>query len=159
MKKIFFAGVLALVLSSVSFAGEVVASGTTHTSLGKYRIVSSDKTVMVNGENLKAYLITYENSPMEVTVLVQPEKKCKNYIVLSDKLSIQYVCNGDYFGVQRLETPFNMDGFTSSDEALNRSEYFHQKLIEPGKLSEVQSTELIASFFPRLIKDEFVAAK
>jgi hypothetical protein len=159
MKRILSAVLLIVVFSTAALAGEIIASGTTNSTLGNYKIESTGKTVTVNGEPLKAYLITYQNSPMELTVLVQPEKKCKNYIVLSDKLSVTYVCNGDYFGVQKLDKSLEMDGFSTSDEALNRSEYFHQKLIVPGKQSEVQSTELIAIFFPMLIKDEFVATK
>jgi hypothetical protein len=94
---------------------------------------------------------------MEVQVVVRKDKKCKNYIVLSDKLSVQYVCNGDYFGVQKLENSLKKDGYATSDEALNRSEYFHQKLIAQGKQDEIEATRLIAAYFPLLIKEELVA--
>jgi hypothetical protein len=39
----------------------------------------------------------------------------------------------------------------TSDAALNRSEYFHQKVLAPGKRSEVENTQLIAAYFPLLI--------
>lgn len=159
MKRMFFAGLLMLAISAASFSREFVAGGKTHTALGDYKIVVADKPVTLNGEELKAYLITYENSPLEVTVLLKQDKKCKNYIVLSDKLSVQYVCNEDYFGVQKLDKSIELDCFASSDEALNKTEYFHQKLIIPGKLSELMSTQLIAAYFPMLIKDELTAKK
>lgn len=81
--------------------------------------------------------------------------------MLSDKLSIQYVCNGAYFGVQRLEKSSELEkaGFSMSDESLNRAEYFHQKVLASGKPDEVESTQFIASYFPLLIKNELVATK
>jgi hypothetical protein len=102
-------------------------------------------------------VISYQNSPMEVKVVIRKDKTCKNYIVLSDKLSVQYVCNGDYFGVQKLEKSLEKEGYATSDEALNRSEYFHQKLIAQGKQGEIEAARLIAAYFPMLIKEELVA--
>jgi hypothetical protein len=159
MKRILFAALLFVAFSSALFSKEYVAEGKTHSSLGDYKISIADKPVTIDGQELKTYVISYQNSPMEVTVAIMKSKKCKNYLVLSDILSIQYVCNKDYFGVQILDEPLNKEGFTTSEEALNRNEYFHQKLIAPGKQDELVSTELIAAYFPRLIKDELVAIK
>ena len=75
------------------------------------------------------------------------------------KLSVQYVCNGDYFGVQKLEKSLEKDGYATSDEALNRSEYFHQKLLIQGRQDEIEATKLIAAYFPMLIKEDLVAVR
>ncbi len=159
MKRMLFAVILTVVFSVAAFSREFVASGKTHSALGDYRIEMADNPVTLNGEQLKAYIISYQNSPLELTVVVKKDKKCKNYIVLSDKLSVQYVCNGEYFGVQKLEKSLEKEGYTTSDEALNRTEYFHQKLIVQGKQSEVESAQLIAAYFPMLIKDELTASR
>jgi hypothetical protein len=157
MKRMFFAALLIVAFSSASFSREFVASGKTHSALGDYKIEIADNPVIINGEGLKAYVISYQNSPMEIKVVIRNDKKCKNYIVLSEKLSVQYVCNGDYFGVQKLEKSLEKEGFATSDEALNRTEYFHQKLIVQGKQSEIEATRLIAAFFPILVKESLVA--
>jgi hypothetical protein len=157
MKRVLIAGLLMLALSTASFSREFVAAGKTHTALGDYKIEVADKPVTINGEELKAFVISYQNSPLEVTVAVMKDKKCNNYIVLSDKLSIQYVCNGDYFGVQKLDKSMDLKGYSTSEAALDRSQYFHQKLITPGKSSVTESTQLIAAYFPLLIKDEVLA--
>jgi hypothetical protein len=157
MKRMFFAALLIVAFSSASFSREFVAGGKTHSALGDYKIELADNPVTINGEQLKAYVISYQNSPMEVRVVIKKDKKCKNYIVLSDKLSVQYVCNGEYFGVQKLGKTFAADGFTTSDEAMNRTEYFHQKLLVPGKQGEIEATQLIAAYFPMLVKDDLVA--
>jgi hypothetical protein len=157
MKRMFFAALLIVAFSSASFSREFVAGGKTHTALGDYKIEIADNPVIINGEELKAYVISYQNSPLEVKVVVKKDKKCKNYIVLSDKLSVMYVCNGDYFGVQKLDKSLQMAGLTTSDEALNRSEYYHQKLLVQGKQGDVEAAQLIAAYFPMLVKDELVA--
>jgi hypothetical protein len=159
MKRMFFAALLIVAFSSASFSREFVAEGKTYSAVGDYKIKLADNPVTINGVQLKAYVISYENSPLEVKVAIMKDKKCKNYIVLSDKLSIEYVCNGDYFGVQKLGKSFEKDGILTSDESLNRSEYFHQRLIAQGKQGEIEATQLIAAYFPMLIKDELVTSR
>jgi hypothetical protein len=157
MKRMFFAALLIVAFSNASFSREFVAGGKTHSALGDYKIEIADNPVIINGKELKAYVISYQNSPMEVKVVIKKDKKCKNFIVLSDKLSVMYVCNGEYFGVQKMDKSLQMAGLTTSDEALNRTEYYHQKLIIQGKQDDVEATQLIAAYFPMLVKDELVA--
>lgn len=156
MKKMFLAVVLSAAFSITSFAGLLVAEGKTNTTLGDYKIELADKPVAFNGELLKAYNISYENSPLQVTVAIKKDNSSQNYIVLSEKLSILYVSSDSYFGVRKLQKGYDLakNGFATSDEALNRSEYFHQKLITSGDQSELQSTQLIAAYFPLLINDQ-----
>jgi hypothetical protein len=158
MKRMFFAALMIAAFSTASFSREFVASGKTHSAFGDYKIETADNPVAINGVQLKAYVISYQNSPMEVTVVIRKDKKCKNYIVISDKLSVQYVCNGEYFGVQKLEKSLEKEGYKTSDETLNRTEYFHQKLLVRGPQEEIFSTQLIAAYFPMLLKGELTAS-
>ena len=103
MKKMFFLALLTVAFGSATYARELVAEGKTYSALGDYRIEKADNPVIINGEELKAFIISYQNSPMEVTIVIRKGKNCKNYIVLSDKLSVQYVCNENYFGVEKLD--------------------------------------------------------
>jgi len=151
MKRVFFAVVLVVAMTTTSFSRELVAEGKTHSTLGDYKIEIADNPVKLNGVDHKAFVISYQNSPMEVTVVVTKGKNCKNYVVLSDKLSVQYVCNEDYFGVQLLDPSFEKDGLKTSTAALNKAEYFHQKAISSGKRGEVENTQMIAAYFPMLI--------
>jgi hypothetical protein len=157
MKRVLLAGLVMFALTTASFAKDVVATGKTNTIVGDYRIEVADKAVTVNGEALKTYVISYQNSPLKVTVAVKKEKGCRNYIVLSDKLTVQYVCNGDYFGVQKLDNSYSIEGFSKTESALNRSEYFHQKLLVPQRSDETESARLIAAYFPMLINSEALA--
>ena len=153
MKRMIISALLVVAISTASFSREFVAGGKTHSALGDYKIEIADNPVTINGEQLKAFIISYQNSPMEVKVVIQKGKKCKNYLVLSEKLSVQYVCNENYFGVEKLDKSLEKEGYTTSDTALNRGEYFHQKVLAPGKRGEVENTQLIAAYFPMLIKE------
>jgi hypothetical protein len=151
MKRLFFAAVLMIAFCTASFAGKVVAEGKTFTALGDYTIETADNPSLMKGEECKTYIISYENTPMKVTVAICKDRKCKTYVVLSEKLSVQYVCNESYFGVEKLDKAFEKDGYKTSDTELNRSEYFHQKVIAPGRRGEVEATQLIAAYFPMLL--------
>jgi hypothetical protein len=151
MKRLFFAAVLIIAFCTASFAGKVVAEGKTFTALGDYTIETADNPAFVKGAECKTFIISYENTPMKVTVAICKDRKCKKYVVLSDKLSVQYVCNENYFGVEKLDKEFEKDGYKTSDTELNRSEYFHQKVISPGKRGELEATQLIAAYFPMLL--------
>lgn len=151
MKKILFLALLLVAISSASFSREFVAGGKTHSALGDYKIEKADNPVTLNGEELKAFVISYQNSDLELTVVIKKDKKCKDYIVLSYKLSVQYVCNENYFGVEKLNKSLAKEGHVTSDAALNRAEYFHQKVLAPGQRGEVESTQLIAAYFPMLL--------
>ena len=151
MKRVLFAVVLVVAMTTTSFSRQLVAEGRTNTAKGDYKIELADNPVKLNGVEHKAFIISYQNSPMEVTVVVTKGKNCKNYVVLSDKLSVQYVCNDRYFGVQLLDPKFEKDGYKTSVAEMNRSEYFHQKVISSGTFGEVENTQLIASYFPLLI--------
>lgn len=155
MKRIIFAAALLVLLSTASFAKKFVAEGKTFSALGNYRIELADNTFLMKGSDCKAYTINYESTPMDVTVVVcrDKEKKCMKYVVLSDKLSVQYVCNNLYFGVEMLDKSLMGKEYKNSDASLNRTEFFRQKKITDGMLSEVEATKLIAAYFPFLISE------
>lgn len=161
MKRMILASVLIVAFSTVSFARKLVAEGKTFTELGNYKIELADNFVLMNGQDCKAFIISYANSPLEVKVVVCKDRRCKRYIVLSDKLSVQYVCNEYYFGVEKLDKAFEKEGFKTSDSALNRIEYFHQKVISRGQGDELENTRLIAAYFPMLLNNitEVIAAR
>lgn len=151
MKRIFIALLLFAGVASLSF-GRVIAKGESNTSFGKYTIEVCDQPQSLNGEEMKCYLITYENSPVTMKVFVDKEKKCKNYVVVTDGLSVTYTCNGQFFGVNKVDPKFKEAGIITADELLDRGAYFHQKVIAQGVTEDFDATRLIASYYPALIK-------
>jgi len=162
MKRLITAAVLIIAICTASFATKkVVAEGKTHSVLGDYRIEALDNPVMINGKELKAFTVTYENTGLKTTVAVEKTLKCKKYYVLTDVLSVQYVCNGHYFGVERLDKKLEKDGFRTSNEDLDNFQYYHQKVLSCGSSTDIDNTKLIAAYFPFLFKntEEVLAVK
>jgi hypothetical protein len=153
MKRVLLFSLLILTISLSAFADAVVASGKTFTPVGDYKIETADKPFVLDGRELKTFIISYENSPMKVTVAIDKTKKCANYLVMSDKLSVQYVCNSSFFGVEKVDRQYNKQGIITADTDLNREEYFHQRVLCDGNNSSLENTKLIAAFFPSLVKD------
>ena len=149
----FFAAVLIIAFSTASFGKKVIAEGKTFSALGDYKIETIDEPVILNGKELNAFMISYENTGMKVTVAVEKTKKCKKYYVLSDNLSIQYVCNKNYFGVERLSKDLEKEGYTTSNATLNNEQYYHQRVLTPGGNSDTDNSKLIAAYFPFLLKN------
>ena len=154
MKRIVLALVLIMAVCSGSYARKFVGSGKTHTALGNYKIEVDDNYLTVNGKQHKPYVISYENSNFEVRVAVDMEKGQKIYYVLSDALSVKYVSTRKYFGVEKLGTDLEADGYSTSESALNREQYFHQKVITSGQGWKRDNTKLVAAFYPMLLNNQ-----
>jgi hypothetical protein len=153
MKRIFLAAALILAVSITSFARKFVAEGKTYSALGNYTLEIADNPIILNGKELKAFVISYANSNMEVTVAFDKDRKGMKYYVLSDVLSVQYVCNGTFFGIAKLDKELEKDGYKTSESALNKSEYFHQKVITRGGSCDLDNSKLIAAYFPMLLNN------
>jgi hypothetical protein len=151
MKRISLSVIFLLSFALLSF-GRVLAEGDTSSPMGRYSIQTSDNPVMLSGEGLMTYLVTYENSQLTFKVAVHKNKKCKDYIVISDKLVLEYTCNGEYFGVNLPEKVYSELVPLSNIENLNRTNYFHQKLITRGEIPEVDAIKLIAVYFPQTLE-------
>lgn len=151
---------LILVISGALSARKFVAAGSTYSSLGDYKIELEDNLFTIKGKELKTFVITYSNSKMEVTIAFDKNRKGMTYYVLSPALSIKYVCNGDYFGVAKLAEK-ELEGYRTSDASLNRSEYFHQKVITRGGNCDLENSKLIAAYFPMLLNnsENIIAAR
>jgi hypothetical protein len=153
MKRIVLIAALIVAVSLASYARKPIAEGKTHSPFGDYTIQVDNKSVWINGKEHRPYVISYENSNLKVRVAVDMDRQGKKYYVLSDNLSVQYVSNRHYFGVEKLDKVVEKDGFRTSDAALNRVEYFHQKAITTGYSWRRDNTKLIAAYFPMLLNN------
>jgi uncharacterized CHY-type Zn-finger protein len=136
-----------------TMGNKIVSKGSSNSSFGKYKIEQLDEHMMLNGKELDKYMITYEKSDLKVVVVVDKQKQCKKYYVLTDQIPVQYECNGLYFGIKKLDKDLVSNGFETSLEKLNREVYFHQKVIASQTTATIDHLELIASFYPELFKE------
>lgn len=154
MKKILALITCIALLQLTGNAMDPVAQGKTFCCLGNYVIEKADYQMIIDGNAIKTFVVSYENSDMTITIgLDDSNKKCTSYIVQSDDLTIQYDCNRKHFGVNRVSEKYIKEGFETDDSSLNRTEYFRQKVITSKKKSNIDQVKLISVFFPKLVTD------
>ena len=148
MKTIILTTVLFLMVSMFAMGNKIVAKGSSNSAFGNYKIEQLEDHMMLQGKELDKYMITYEKSDMKVVVVLDKQKKCKKYYVLTDEAPVQYECNGVYFGIKKLDDQLNFTGFVTSMEKLNKQVYFHQKVLASGSTDVIEHLGLIASYYP-----------
>jgi hypothetical protein len=156
MKRILLTAVLIVTVCLASFANHIVAQGHSNTVFGDYKIVALDDHLMFMNKELDKYQITYENTDLSVVVVVDKQKNCKKYYVLSEQFPVQYECNGTYFGIKKLDKSLEECGYVTIMENINKAEFFHQRVLTTGTTATADHLNLIASYFPGLFKGNVV---
>jgi hypothetical protein len=154
-RNVFIIGLVLLLAGFASAQGQrafskIVAEGTTDTPFGNYTIKVCDEPVILEGEKVTSYLITYDKSPISIEILVDKEEKCKNYIVISEGLSVMYTCNGTYFGINRIDKKYTKEGYVTDETNVDKQNYYRQKILVRGQQEEVPATSIIACYYPLL---------
>jgi hypothetical protein len=150
MKKFLFSTVLVFTICLVSMGQNIVAKGESNSVFGNYKIVLQEDHMLLNNKELDKYLITYDKSDLKVMVVVDKQKKCKKYYVLSEKIPVQYECNGTYFGIKKLDKALLSEGYNTSMNNLNKEEFYHQKVLTSETTKTIDHLVLIASYYPGL---------
>jgi hypothetical protein len=155
MKKLVFLTMMIFAAGTVIMAGNVVKKGNTQTELGKYTISKTADFVEVDGKALPTYVISYENSDIQVKVAVDKDSKgkFKNFVVLGDDLNVMYHCENIYFGAKKLDKKYVNSGIEGTSSSLNVTEYYNQKVITRSNPTDRDCLGLIACYYPKLVND------
>lgn len=154
MKKTFIAALISITFIAAAQSSSLVAQGETHSGLGKYTVERTGEFEMIKGDPLRAYYIKYENSPDSICVAVDDSRKgVTRFLVISDKLVVEYICHGKFFGARLIDEHFKEEGLSTPMHKLDKKEYYHQKLITRDAKSETEYLKLISVYYPKLIKD------
>jgi hypothetical protein len=152
MKRIVLTTALILIISLTSFANQVLFQGHSNSQFGDYKIVALDNRMSFKDKELELYQISYENNGLSVIVALDKQEKCKKYYVLSEKLPIQYECNGIFFGVKLMDNDLLYNGFPITLDRVNKMEFYSQRVIARGVTDTLDHLNLIASYYPGLYK-------
>ena len=152
MKRIVLTTALILIISLASFANQLLSQGHSNSQFGDYKIEALDNRMPFKDKELDLYQITYEKNGLTVVVALDKDKKCKKYYVLSEKLPIQYECNGVYFGVKLLDNDLLYNGFPITLDSVNKTEFYSQRVLATGITDTLDHLNLIAAYYPGLYK-------
>ena len=161
MKKVVVILLMMTILIPTGIARNLLAEGNTFTKFGTYKIETADKPFILKGKEFKAYLITYENAGFSVQIIPLKTRDGLRLLVLSDVLSVQYDSHHPCFGVDKIDELYSGDGLKTSESALNKYEYFHQKVLTSWEVTELEKIKLVAAYYPALLNnaDNLVTSK
>lgn len=162
MKKISVLLFLTIILIPSGIARDLNREGDSSTKLGKFNIEIAESPFILNGNKLKTYLVKYENAGFKLKVTIDNSAGDETkFLAISDALSVQYVSHGRYFGVRKIDQKYVSSELETSDIDLNKSEYFHQKVLTSWEVTEFEKVKLIAAYYPSLLKniDNLIAEK
>lgn len=145
---------LVALFASAKEKGASLISGQSLTELGQYSIRSSTEAMTVGDEMLKTYELNYTNSDSPVLIGVKKTKKCKSFIVRTDKFEVEYVCNKNVFGVKRINKEYQTISTAVINQMLDNADFYSQRVISQYPKSDEELLGLIACYFPSLIKED-----
>lgn len=158
--KFYYLVVLLLAIGMSSMArvkdGQAL-SGNSHTDLGKYSIVKSKVPMVVNDQVLDTYELVYENAAKPVQIGIVNEKKCTTFLVRSDEIEVQYMCQKGVFGVKKMDKKYRQLDENRSDSKMDRVNYLSQRVITKNSKTEKELLGLIACYFPVLVEKQYQA--
>jgi hypothetical protein len=142
-----------LVFSVFSAPAETITlTGQSDTPLGNYRIMER-QPVTIDGESFKAFELSYEKSGYPILIYIDEHDNSKDYIVRSKYLEIKYVCGKSGFGVEAIFGKHMKFDHVMNNFLMDPAGYKYQMKLSEGGKTEKESLELIASNFPRLLKN------
>jgi len=125
--------------------------GNSNTFLGNYEIKELPQAVL-KGENLRAFELTYQKGQKSVLIYLDERSNCKDYVVRSKNLEVAYRCKKNSFGVQFV--PVKHQKYKPEVNALflAHDQFQKQQKISDGELPLETALDLIASYYPHLLK-------
>lgn len=132
-------------------------NGQSLTELGQYSIRLSHETLKFGDEALKTYELTYANSNSPVLIGVKKTKNCMSFIVHTDKIEVEYVCNKHVFGVKRIEQAYQTIPTDAINKMMDNADFYTQRVISQYPKTEEELLGLIACYFPSLVQDQYLS--
>lgn len=116
----------------------------------------SPDAVAVQGKDIaKSWTIVYGESSRPVTVILKQTKSGDEYIVRNNYFEVKYVNGAKGFGVREVRGTDTRVPADLNLKVLNSSQMNSQRIISPAKVDDQHVVEMIATYLPDLINDEF----
>jgi hypothetical protein len=157
MKRLSFLSIVLLMIVALStnaadIRGNLISlNGNSNTYLGNYQIKELEP-VNNNGQMMRTFEMKYDNAEKPVMVYIDEQSKCRDYIVRCKNLEIKYVCKKTSFGASLVDVKHAKYDPLLNARFLSEENFENQKKLSEGSLPIPSALELIASYFPDLLK-------
>ena len=143
-----------IMMTSFQSAAIGPLAGSSNTEFGDYLLKSSDVKIEKEGVALETYTLTYENVNTPVQIIVENSKNCRNYTVKYPSFEVLYVCNKRGLGAKRVDINSETVNPLVVKALLDEKQLAYQERIVSEHQSEEEALQLIACYFPNLIRKD-----
>lgn len=127
-------------------------SGESQTILGEYQITELAPETIQNA-TFRVFQLDYKNGNGTVTIYLNERSKCREYIVRSNVMEVQYTCNKQGFGASNVNSKYSIYPPQINDMFLSQEALAYQQKITEGEISIEKALGLIACYYPSLLKN------
>ncbi len=108
------------------------------------------------GKNItKVWTVNYSENENPVTITLQKNKNEKEFVVRSEFFEVMYVSSDAGFGVKQIRSSQREVPAAITTSVLNKQQMENQRMITPNKVTDEYAMELIASYLPDLLNDNY----
>lgn len=117
--------------------------------------ISPDLNFSPNSDFQKSWVIAYGESKNPVHVFLKETKKGQEYVVRNSYFEVKYVNGAQGFGVKMLNRSESKVNENLNTSVLNLSGLNNQKQISGEAIGNDKVLEMIASYLPDLINEQY----
>ncbi len=103
----------------------------------------------------KVWTIRYSEQKNPVTITLRKIAKGKEYIVRTEFFEVVYASTKEGFGVKDMRRAWREVPEEISSSVLNKQQIQNQKALTPNSVSDDYALELIASYLPDLLNEDY----
>lgn len=140
------------IISASATSAPETLSGNSQTLLGEYQITELEPET-VNNETMRKFQLDYENGVAPVTIYLSERRNCREYIVRSKVMEVQYVCNKKGFGATPVSSRNSLYPEQTNKMFLSAEALGYQERITEGEVGLQKALGLIACYYPSLLKN------
>ncbi len=108
-----------------------------------------------NAVNTSAWNLKYSGSENAITITMYEKNGEKEYTVRSKFFEVAYVVNKNGFGARMVKASKAQIPGLILDQIINQNALNNQKIISDGQIDNAMALNLIASYLPDLINDNY----
>lgn len=103
----------------------------------------------------RAWSLTYGSENLPVFIFKCTDNSCTSYFVRSEFFEVHYASDKKGFGTRKLKNSMATVPFSITNAVINQDKLKVQEIISPNQVEDEKAVELIASYLPELINENY----
>lgn len=147
---ILFIAAFALFLFAVSSVNAVNAN-----KLENVYVISEVEHLHLGNNIEKVWTLSYSEQESPITIALYESAHGKKYVVRSKFFEVLYASDKTGFGVRKMHHSLKQVPEDINSKVLNQQQMKNQQILKPGVLTDEDALNLIASYLPELLNEDY----